>query len=69
MTKDNNVLFHRLSLIRTGSTSLPLAILALKDVIMWPVMTYAAKPLNERRLRFQDVETVVAVTQCHWQAG
>ena len=38
MSKDSNVLFHRLPLSRTGPTSLQLAILALKDVPMWPAV-------------------------------
>ena len=56
MSKDSNVLFHRLRLSRTGPTSLQLAILALKDVPMWPAVAEAANPLNERRFGFQEIE-------------
>ena len=61
MSKDSNVLFHRLPLSRTGPTSLQLAIIALKDVPMWPAIAFAATPLNECRLGFQEIERVVAV--------
>ena len=54
MSKDSNVLFHRLPLSRTGPTSLQLAIIALKDVPMWPAVAQATSPLNERRLGFKE---------------
>ena len=63
-----NVLFYTLDFIRAGPTSLQLAILALKDIPMWPAIAYTANPLNERRLGFQEIETVVADTRnCHRQ--
>jgi len=37
--KDSNVLLHGLTFVRAGPTSLQLAILALKDVPMWPAVT------------------------------
>jgi len=68
VSKDSNVLFHKLRLSRTGPTSLQLAILALKDVPMWPAMAHGANPLNERRFGFQEIKIVVAVTRnCHSQ--
>jgi len=65
VTKDSNILFYGLSLVRTGPTNLQLAILALKDIPMWPAVAPAANPLNERRLGFYLIERVGAET--HWQ--
>ena len=67
MTKDSNILFYGLSLVRTGPTNLQLAILALKDIPMWPAVAQAASPLNERRIGFQENERVARTRSCHSQ--
>lgn len=52
---------NKLDLIGTRSAGLQLAVFAFEDVPMWTGMTHRANPLNERRLRFQKIERVVAV--------
>jgi len=48
--------------VGTRSTSLQLAVLALKNVPMGPTVAHRANPLNECRFRLEEVKRVVTIT-------